>query len=53
MYNPNIQKFFDKGTADAIFLMKGANVRWASGFKGADSYLLATPERAFLITDPR
>ena len=49
----HIQKFFDKGTADAIFLMKGANVRWASGFKGADSYLLTTPERAFLITDPR
>lgn len=53
MFNANMQKFFDKGMADAIFLMKVANVRWASGFKGADSYLLATPERAFLITDPR
>ena len=53
MFNANMQKFFDKGMADAIFLMKGANVRWTSGFKGADSYLLVTPERAFLITDPR
>lgn len=53
MFNENIKGFFEKGTADAIFLMKGANVRWASGFKGADSYLLATPDGAFLLTDPR
>ncbi len=31
MFNPNVHKFFDKGTADAIFLMKRPNVRWASG----------------------
>lgn len=53
MFNLNIRKFFEKDTADAIFLMKGANVRWASGFKGADSYLMAAADRAFLITDPR
>ncbi len=53
MFNENIKKYFAQSGADGIFLMKGANVRWASGFKGADSYLLATKDRAFLITDPR
>ncbi len=53
MYNERLLPWFSQNTAEAIFLKKGPNVRWASGFKGADSYVLMTRNGGFLITDPR
>ncbi len=54
MYNKRLLPWFNEPNApEAIFLKKGPNVRWASGFKGADSYVLMTPNGGFLITDPR
>lgn len=53
MLNERIQSYFAKNEADGLFLMKQPNVRWVSGFKGADSYVLVTANRGFLITDPR
>ena len=53
MYNERLLPWFGEGVAEAIFLKKGPNIRWASGFKGADSYVLMTREGGFLITDPR
>lgn len=53
MLNERIRPWFEKHEADAIFLTKQANVRWASGFKGADSTVLITAKGGFLVTDPR
>ena len=53
MLNERIHPYFETEEADALFLMKQANVRWVSGFHGADSYVLVTAKRGFLITDPR
>lgn len=53
MYNKRLLPWFGEGTAEALFLKKKPNVRWASGFQGADSYLLMTAGGGFLITDPR
>lgn len=53
MYNRRLLPWFAQNTAEAIFLKKRPNVRWASGFQGADSYVLMTPDDGFLITDPR
>lgn len=53
MLNVRIKGLIKSMEVDAIFLKKWENVRWASGFRGTDSCLLYTSERAFLITDPR
>lgn len=53
MLNERILPWFQTGVADAIFLTKQPNVRWTTGFKGADSSALITANAAFLITDPR
>ena len=53
MYNQRLLPWFAESQADAIFLKKKPNVRWASGFQGADSYVLMTADGGFLITDPR
>lgn len=53
MLNERILPWFKEGLADAIFLTKQPNVRWTTGFKGADSCALITANDAFLITDPR
>lgn len=53
MYNQRLLPWLGQSTAEAIFLKKRPNVRWASGFRGADSYVLMTPSDGFLITDPR
>lgn len=53
MLNVRIKGLLKSMEVDAIFLKKWENVRWASGFRGADSYLLCSNEQAFLITDPR
>ena len=53
MYNKRLLPWFRQNIAEAIFLKKKPNVRWASGFQGADSYVLMTPDDGFLLTDPR
>lgn len=53
MYNERILSWFKENVADALFLKKQANVRWISGFKGADTCVLVTASGGFLITDPR
>lgn len=53
MYNERILPWFQGNTADALFLKKQANVRWMSGFQGADTCALVTANGGFLITDPR
>ena len=53
MLNERILPWFEKGEAEAIFLTKQPNVRWSTGFKGADSCALITAKGGFLITDPR
>lgn len=53
MYNERILPWFKESAADALFLKKQANVRWISGFKGADTCVLVTANGGFLITDPR
>ena len=53
MYNERIIPWFRQSSLEALFLKKGPNVRWTSGFKGADSYVLLTSKGGFLITDPR
>ena len=54
MYNERLLPWFkEENTAEALFLKKRPNVRWASGFQGADSYVLMTANGGFLLTDPR
>lgn len=53
MYNERLLPWFGQNTAEAIFLKKKPNVRWASGFRGDDSCVLMTPRDGFLLTDPR
>ncbi len=53
MLNERILPWFKQGVADALFLKKQPNVRWASGFKGADTCVLITANGGFVITDPR
>lgn len=53
MYNERLLPWFRQNAAEAIFLKKKPNVRWASGFQGADSCVLMTGEGGWLITDPR
>lgn len=53
MYNKRLLPWFSENAAEALFLKKKPNVRWASGFQGADSYVLMTPNDGFLLTDPR
>lgn len=53
MLNERILPWFKEDVADAIFLTKQPNVRWTTGFKGADSCALITATGGFLITDPR
>lgn len=53
MYNERILPWFKENVADALLLKKQTNVRWVSGFKGADSCVLVTVRGGFLITDPR
>lgn len=53
MLNERILPWFKEDVADAIFLTKQPNVRWTTGFKGADSCALITAAGGFLITDPR
>ena len=38
---------------DALFVIRGTNLRYLTGFTGADSFALITPSRAFFITDSR
>ena len=52
MYNERILPWFKENVADALFLKKQANVRWISGFKGADTCVMVTANGGFLITDP-
>ena len=53
MLNERILPWFKTGKADAIFLTKQPNVRWTTGFQGADSCALITANGGYLITDPR
>lgn len=47
MYNERILPWFKENVADALFLKKQANVRWISGFKGADTCVMVTGKRWF------
>ena len=38
-------------SADAVLVSNGYNMRYLSGFRGTDGYLLLTPERKVLLTD--
>lgn len=38
---------------DGFLISASANVRYISGFEGAEAFLVITPRRAFLITDSR
>ena len=40
-------------SADAVLVSNGYNMRYLSGFRGTDGYLLLTPERKVLLTDSR
>jgi Xaa-Pro aminopeptidase len=41
------------GGAEGLFILRPTNLRYLSGFTGADSYGLVTEKDAFLITDSR
>lgn len=43
----------DQGQLDAFFVAKPENVRYISGYTGADSYLLITRTNNYFLTDPR
>jgi Xaa-Pro aminopeptidase len=45
--------YMEKEGLDGFFIATKANVRYISGFTGADSYLLITREKYYFITDPR
>ncbi|MGM9661901.1 MAG: M24 family metallopeptidase [Oscillospiraceae bacterium] len=53
MLNERLLPWFAANTAEALFLKKQPNVRWSTGFRGADTCTLITPNGGFLITDPR
>lgn len=53
MWNERILPCLAGSGAEAIFLTKQPNVRWATGFRGADTCALVTKTGAFLFTDPR
>lgn len=53
MFNERILPWFEQNLAEGLFLMKQPNVRWTSGFRGADTCVLLTAAGGFLITDPR
>lgn len=39
--------------ADAFFIAKRVNVRFASGWTGDDSFILLTRDKKYFLTDPR
>lgn len=41
------------GTADALVVTKGVNVRWLCGFTGSNATLLLAADRRLLVTDGR
>jgi Xaa-Pro aminopeptidase len=45
--------YMEKEGLDGFFIAAKENVRYISGFTGADSYLLITKEKYYFITDPR
>lgn len=45
--------YMDEAGLDAFFVARTENVRYISGYTGADSYLLLTRERRIFLTDPR
>lgn len=45
--------YMEKAGLDGFFIAARENVRYISGFTGADSYLLITKEKCYFITDPR
>ena len=46
-------EYMEKNGLDGFFLAKRENVRYISGFTGADSYLFVTKEKGYFLTDPR
>ena len=46
-------KYMDEAALDAFFVARPENVRYISGYTGADSYLLLTRDRHIFLTDPR
>lgn len=53
MDNIILEKMKNEKNLDGLFLMKDANIRYASGFTGDDSYILISPEEKLFITDAR
>jgi Xaa-Pro aminopeptidase len=51
--NSALKKIFDEEGVDALFIVKSANQRYLEGFTGADCFMLASPEKHFLIADSR
>lgn len=45
--------YMEEAGLDAFFIAKKENVRYISGYTGADSYLLLTQDHRFFLTDPR
>lgn len=45
--------YMDGAGLDAFFVARTENVRYISGYTGADSYLLLTRDRRIFLTDPR
>ncbi|MDY6083844.1 MAG: aminopeptidase P family protein [Dialister sp.] len=45
--------FLEQNQLDALWIQKDENVRYISGFSGADSYLFLTQEQSYLVTDSR
>lgn len=46
-------EIMEKKRWEGFFICKPQNVRYISGYTGADSFLLVTREKLFFITDPR
>lgn len=54
MINPErMIHFLEQNRLDALWIQKNENVRYISGFSGADSYLFLTKEKGYLVTDSR
>ncbi len=49
----NLLAYMEKEGLDGFFIATKENVRYISGFTGADSYLLITKDKYYFITDPR
>jgi len=48
-----LRKSLAKAGADGMLVTNFVNVTYLTGFTGDDSFLLITPERAILLSDPR